>query len=114
MVVSVVACAHYFAAAYLHGHGLATEGLSVEVDWEKERIPAPRIGRLIGDGGAGTWIVSGSFGVAWVLDRPDCVYPDTGWCTESAWAAGPTLGLGFERRFQRARVTPTSRQHRRR
>jgi hypothetical protein len=55
--------------------------------------------RLIGQGGAGTWIVSGSFGLAWVLDRPDCVYPDTGWCTESAWAAGPTLGLGLERRF---------------
>jgi hypothetical protein len=34
-----------------------------------------------------------------VLDRPDCRYPDTGWCTESAWAAGPTLGLGLERRF---------------
>jgi putative redox protein len=47
MVVSVAACAHYFAAAYLHGHGLATEGLSVEVEWEKERMPAPRIGRIV-------------------------------------------------------------------
>ncbi|HEY0709023.1 MAG TPA: hypothetical protein VGG33_19600 [Polyangia bacterium] len=55
--------------------------------------------RLFGEGGAGTWIVSGSFGVAWVIDRPDCLYPDTGWCTDSAWAAGPTLGLGLERRF---------------
>jgi hypothetical protein len=55
--------------------------------------------RLIGDGGAGTWIISGSFGVAWVIDRPDCPYPDTGWCTDSAWAAGPTLGLGVEHRF---------------
>jgi hypothetical protein len=55
--------------------------------------------RLKGLGGPGTWIVSGSFGVAWVLDRPECPYPDTGWCTSSAWAAGPTLGLGLERRF---------------
>jgi hypothetical protein len=55
--------------------------------------------RLKGIGGPGTWIVSGSFGLAWVVDRPECPYPDTGWCTESAWAAGPTLGLGLERRF---------------
>jgi len=55
--------------------------------------------RLSGDGGPGTWIVSGSFGVGWVLDRPDCPYPETGWCTESAWAGGPTLGIGVERRF---------------
>jgi hypothetical protein len=55
--------------------------------------------RLKGLGGAGSWFVSGSFGVAWVVDRPECPYPDTGWCTESAWAAGPTLGLGLERRF---------------
>jgi hypothetical protein len=55
--------------------------------------------RLTGDGGAGTWIVSGSFGFAWVVDRPSCAYPDTGWCTEAAWAAGPTLGFGLERRF---------------
>jgi hypothetical protein len=55
--------------------------------------------RLEGLGGRGTWMVAGSFGVAWVLDRPECPYPDTGWCTGSAWAAGPTLGLGLERRF---------------
>ncbi len=46
MVVSVAACAHYFAAAYLHGRGLSTEGLTVEVDAEKERVPVSRIGRL--------------------------------------------------------------------
>lgn len=46
MVVSVAACAHYFAAAYLHGRGLPTDGLSVEVDAEKERLPMSRIGRL--------------------------------------------------------------------
>jgi uncharacterized OsmC-like protein len=46
MMASVAACAHYFAAAYLHGRGLATEGLAVEVDAEKERVPVSRIGRL--------------------------------------------------------------------
>jgi uncharacterized OsmC-like protein len=46
MVVAVAACAHYFAAAYLHGRGLSTEGLTVEVDAEKERIPVSRIGNL--------------------------------------------------------------------
>ena len=46
LAVSVAACAHYFAAAFLHGRGLPTEGLTVEVEFEKERVPAPRIGRL--------------------------------------------------------------------
>jgi uncharacterized OsmC-like protein len=46
MMASVAACAHYFAAAYLHGRGLPTEGLTVEVDAEKERLPVSRIGRL--------------------------------------------------------------------
>jgi hypothetical protein len=55
--------------------------------------------RLSGNGGPDSWFVSGSFGIAWVLDRPDCLHPDTGWCENSAWAAGPTLGLGLERRF---------------
>ena len=46
MTASVAACAHYFAAAYLQGRGLATDGLTVEVDAEKERMPISRIGRL--------------------------------------------------------------------
>ena len=46
MYVSVAACAHYFAAAYLHGRGLSAEGLAVEVTAEKERVPVSRIGRL--------------------------------------------------------------------
>jgi uncharacterized OsmC-like protein len=46
MSVSVAACAHYFAAAYLHGRGLSSEGLAVEVTTEKERVPTSRIGRL--------------------------------------------------------------------
>jgi putative redox protein len=46
MVVSVAACAHYFAAAYLHARDLSTAGLTVEVDAEKERVPISRVGRL--------------------------------------------------------------------
>jgi len=46
MSVAVAACAHYFAAAYLHARGLSPEGLAVEVVSEKDRLPAPRIGRL--------------------------------------------------------------------
>ena len=46
MSVSVAACAHYFAAAYLRGRGLSLEGLSVEMVAEKERVPVARIGRL--------------------------------------------------------------------
>jgi len=46
MAVSVAACAHYYAAAFLFGRGLSTEGLSVEVEFEKERLPVPRIGHL--------------------------------------------------------------------
>jgi len=46
MVVSVAACAHYFAAAFLQGRGMATEGLTVEVDAQKERVPISRVGRL--------------------------------------------------------------------
>jgi putative redox protein len=45
-VVSVAACAHYFASAYLYGRGLPTAGLTVEVESEKERVPVSRIGRL--------------------------------------------------------------------
>lgn len=46
MSVSVGACAHYYAAAYLHGRKLSPEGLTVEVEAAKERVPVPRIGRL--------------------------------------------------------------------
>ena len=47
LVVAVAACAHYYAAAYLHGRGLPTLGLAVGVEADKERVPAPRIGRLV-------------------------------------------------------------------
>jgi uncharacterized OsmC-like protein len=46
MSLSVGACAHYFAYAYLHGRGLSPEGLVVELTAEKERVPVNRLGRL--------------------------------------------------------------------
>jgi len=46
MSVSVAACAHYFAAAYLHARHLAPEGLKVTVTAEKERLPVSRLGRV--------------------------------------------------------------------
>jgi uncharacterized OsmC-like protein len=46
LAVSVAACAHYYAAAFLHARGLSTEGLTVEVQFEKDRVPVPRIGAL--------------------------------------------------------------------
>jgi uncharacterized OsmC-like protein len=46
MTVSIGACAHYFAAAYLHGRGLSPDGLTVEVTAEKERLPVARLGRF--------------------------------------------------------------------
>jgi uncharacterized OsmC-like protein len=46
LAASVAACAHYFAAAYLHGRGLPVDQLTVEVTTEKQRVPMPRIGRL--------------------------------------------------------------------
>jgi hypothetical protein len=55
--------------------------------------------RLTDASGRAGWIVSGAVGIAWVFDQPDCVYPDREACTESAWAAGPTLAFGLERRF---------------
>src|SRR6185295_17931048 len=55
--------------------------------------------RLRGTGDTGTWIAYGGFGVAWVLDRSSCSYPDTISCTGSAWAVGPTIAFGLERRF---------------
>jgi uncharacterized OsmC-like protein len=47
MAVAVGACAHYYAAAFLFGRKLATDGLEVEVELEKTRQPVPRIGRLM-------------------------------------------------------------------
>jgi uncharacterized OsmC-like protein len=46
MVLSVAACAHYFASAYLYARGHATNAVTVEVESEKQRLPAVRIGRI--------------------------------------------------------------------
>jgi uncharacterized OsmC-like protein len=46
LVASVGACAHYFAAAYLHARGFPTGELTVEVEGEKASTPVPRIARL--------------------------------------------------------------------
>ena len=43
MVASVAACAHYFAAAYLHGRGLPADKLTVEVESEKDRAPVIKL-----------------------------------------------------------------------
>ncbi len=46
MAAAVGACAHYFAAAFLHARGLAPSGLRVEVNADKVREPSPRFGKL--------------------------------------------------------------------
>jgi putative redox protein len=46
MAVSVGACAHYFAAAFLHARKLPVEGLRVEVAADKVREPQPRFAKL--------------------------------------------------------------------
>ena len=46
LVASIAACAHYFAAAYLHARGLPTAGLTVEIEADKEQVPTPRVGRM--------------------------------------------------------------------
>lgn len=46
MVLSVAACAHYFAVAFLYARGHATDAVAVEVESEKDRVPVSRIGRL--------------------------------------------------------------------
>jgi putative redox protein len=46
MAISVGACAHYYAAAFLFGRGLRTDALRVEVEFEKTKEPVPRIGSL--------------------------------------------------------------------
>jgi putative redox protein len=46
MAAAVGACAHYFAAAFLHARKVETAGLRVEVEAEKVRDPAPRFGKF--------------------------------------------------------------------
>lgn len=46
LAVAVGACAHYYAAAFLFGRSLSTDGLNVVVEFEKSREPVPRIAKL--------------------------------------------------------------------
>ena len=46
MVVSVAACAHYYAAAYLHGRGLPTDGIDRRGGGDEGALPVSRIGSL--------------------------------------------------------------------
>jgi uncharacterized OsmC-like protein len=47
LAVSVAACAHYYAAAFLFGRHIPTDGLKVEVEAEKSKEPVPRISKLV-------------------------------------------------------------------
>ena len=47
MAVAVGACAHYYAAAFLFGRKLSSDGLEVEIDYEKSREPVSRLSRIV-------------------------------------------------------------------
>lgn len=55
--------------------------------------------RLFGNGGRGTWFVSGGFGLAMVVDKSTCDYNATVPCGSSATSYGPTMSVGLEYRF---------------
>jgi len=56
--------------------------------------------RLTGDGGPGTWLMSGAFGLAWVSDRTICNFEAEVPCPgRSALSFGPVVSFGLERRF---------------
>jgi hypothetical protein len=55
--------------------------------------------RLHGDGGPGTWFLSGGFGLAMVVDQSGCNYTATVPCGPSATSYGPTVSVGLEYRF---------------
>lgn len=46
MVAAIAACAHYYAAAFLFGRHIPTDGLRAEVAFEKTKDPVARIGRF--------------------------------------------------------------------
>ena len=46
MAIAVAACAHYYAAAYLHGRGLAADEVEVDVEFDKAQLPVPRLGHV--------------------------------------------------------------------
>jgi hypothetical protein len=84
-----------------------TERLALEIDgglnlkaWAYTTVGLRH--RLIGDGGPGTWFVSGGLGAAWVSQQSGCNYSSYDAvtpCGPSAMSFGPTVGFGLERRF---------------
>jgi hypothetical protein len=55
--------------------------------------------RLFGDGGRGSWFITGAFGLAMVVDKSSCDYNATVPCGGSATSYGPTVSAGLEYRF---------------
>jgi hypothetical protein len=55
--------------------------------------------RLFGDGGRGSWFLSGAFGVAMIVDQSPCNYNAVVPCGPSATSYGPTVSVGLEYRF---------------
>jgi len=47
MAVAVGACAHYYAAAFQFGRKLSSDGLRVEIEYEKSREPVSRLALLV-------------------------------------------------------------------
>jgi len=47
MAVSVAACAHYFASAYLQARGMSADALRVELVSEKGRVPVSRLAYML-------------------------------------------------------------------
>jgi len=55
--------------------------------------------RLFGDGGPGSWFISGAFGLAMVVDKTVCDYSAAVPCSGAATSYGPTMSFGLEYRF---------------
>src|SRR5262245_18819624 len=55
--------------------------------------------RLAGEGGRGSWFLSGGFGLAMIVDKSTCNYGATVPCGGSATSYGPTMSVGLEYRF---------------
>ena len=57
---------------------------------------------LRGRGGPGSIVLTGAFGVTWVMDRLGCQFVDPASvtpCSNATSSFGPTIGVGVDRRF---------------
>lgn len=54
---------------------------------------------ITGDGGPGTLIIGGSFGLIYLADRFQCQYTDQRPCENAVRALGPAIGVRVDRRF---------------